>query len=214
MAHCSQSCIAHECASGAPKDSGGCSPDARVETVFSGAQLPLKLHSELLALNVSCVVDLAAGQGTMCMACIDNRTPVLAMTNGDYHAEKLEERLTKYCLEKFQERGHTLFREDCHLGQQKLEKDKDEDHQEEEETPKPKPKPKPPAKKDKKRKSSSVSEEDENKSDEKKNKKKKKKKKSKKNDSSSEEEAWRTKTSTWTCGWLHLHNKAGASTKC
>lgn len=158
-----------------------------METAFSGAQLPLKLRSELLALNVSCVVDLAAGQGTMCMACIDNRTPVLAMTNGDYHAEKLEEHLTKYCLEKFQERGHTLFREDCHLGQQKLDKDK-EDDQEEEEAPKPKPKPKPPAKKEKKRKSSSVSEEDENKSDEKK--KKKKKKKSKKNDSSSEEEAW------------------------
>ena len=176
------------CASGTPKDSGGCSPDARVETVFSGAQLPLKPHSELLALNVSCVVDLAAGQGTMCMACIDNRTPVLAMTNGDYHAEKLEERLTKYCLEKFQERGHTLFREDCQLGQQKKEKDKEDDKEEGEEAPKPKPKPKPTNKKDKKRKSSSVSEEDEDKSDEKK--KKKKKKKTKKNDSSSEEEAW------------------------
>ena len=37
--------------------------------------------------------------------------PVLAVCLSEAHAEALEERLTRYCLSKFVEQGHTLYRE-------------------------------------------------------------------------------------------------------
>ena len=49
----------------------------------------------------------------MAQACLDTRTPIVAFCCTEAHAEALEERLTKYVLTKFTEKGHTLHREDA-----------------------------------------------------------------------------------------------------
>lgn len=131
----------------------------------------------------------------MCMACIDTRTPCLAMVLSEHHAEKLEERLTRYCLDKFQEQGHTLFRSDCKLGQQKPAtedqgEDKKVDEKEKDEGEKKKKKkdnPQPEEKKKKRKKKSSSSDSG---SESEKKAKKDKKKKNKKKKTSSEAEEW------------------------
>ncbi len=137
-----------------------------IESVFSGLRLPMKLHKEILSYGVKCAIDCTPGQGEMLKACLDSRIPVLALCLTEKHAEALEERLTHYCLDKFKDNTHTLFRADC-----KIEVKKTVDS--EEDTPKPLPpavpKPKPGNKR--KRKESASSEES---SDKKKSKKKKK----------------------------------------
>ena len=44
-------------------------------------------------------------------AAINLRVPVLALSLSKVHIEQLEEMMTKYCLHKFAEDGHTLFQE-------------------------------------------------------------------------------------------------------
>ena len=108
--------------------------EGKIESVFSGMRLPVKLHKEILSYGVKCAIDCTPGQGEMLKACVDLRIPVLALCLTEKHAEALEERLTHYCLEKFQDNTHTLFRADCKF-EKKIDKDPDEN---------PDPKPPPP----------------------------------------------------------------------
>ena len=88
--------------------------ESRMETVFSAERLPQQFHADVLGgINCQAVLDMTAGQGEMCKACLDARQPVLAVCVSDTHCEQLEEKLTKYCLRKFTEKGHTLFREEA-----------------------------------------------------------------------------------------------------
>lgn len=184
---------------------GGGTPGERVETVFSGARLPCKFHKELLSMNVQAVIDCSPGQGDMLQACVDTRTPVLALVLTERHGELLEERLTHFVLEKFQEPGHTFHRADCKIVKKKASNAEEE---EKEETANPKPpktpkdpnaKPKPKPKKKSRKSGSSSSSEESSKEKKKKNKKKKEnddqeekkpKKKKKRKSESSEEELW------------------------
>ncbi|CAJ1454983.1 unnamed protein product [Effrenium voratum] len=172
--------------------------EGRLETVFSGTRLPQQFHSELLA-SLCCqgVVDLTPGQGFLEQACLDARVPVLAVCLSEAHAEALEERLTKYCLSKFVEQGHTLYREGANKFLKpdgSIKEDKGDD--EPEEVPKPKPKAKPKASKKKKRVDDDNSGDDEEPEDDTEagdTKRPPKKKKSKKEDaeaSSGSEELW------------------------
>lgn len=108
--------------------------EGKIESVFSGMRLPVKLHKEILSYGVKCAIDCTPGQGEMLKACVDLRIPVLALCLTEKHADALEERLTHYCLEKFQDNTHTLFRADCKF-EKKIDKDPDEN---------PDPKPPPP----------------------------------------------------------------------
>ncbi|CAL1162137.1 unnamed protein product [Cladocopium goreaui] len=86
----------------------------RVESVFSAARLPAKFHQDLLhSFSAAAVIDLTPGQGHMLEACLDSRTPVLGFGLTETHCTMLEERLTRYVLEKFKENGHTMYREDA-----------------------------------------------------------------------------------------------------
>ena len=86
----------------------------RVESVFSAARLPAKFHQDLLhSFSAAAVIDLTPGQGHMLEACLDSRTPVVGFGLTETHCTMLEERLTRYVLEKFKENGHTMYREDA-----------------------------------------------------------------------------------------------------
>ena len=172
--------------------------ESRVETVFSAERLPQQFHADVLgSLNCQAVLDMTAGQGEMCKACLDARVPVLAVCLSDTHCEQLEEKLTKYCLRKFTEKGHTLFREEAskYLTEAGEEKKAETDGKDETKPPPPKK-----LKKLKKEKSDESKGSDQSEEKKKKNKKKKeesddeqgkvKKRKIKKESKSSEEEVW------------------------
>ena len=72
----------------------------------------------------------------MLEACLDSRTPALAFVLSEQHCTMLEERLTRYVLEKFKENGHTLYRADA--AQQQIGKDNEKGDGK----PKPRPRPK------------------------------------------------------------------------
>lgn len=85
--------------------------EGRTESVFSAVKLPPAFFQDLLlSYNVSSVVDMTPGQGCLLQTCLDLRIPVLAICLSDSHCEQLEERLTTYCMTKFVESGHTLYR--------------------------------------------------------------------------------------------------------
>lgn len=88
--------------------------EGRTESVFSAVKLPPAFFQDLLqSYNVSSVVDMTPGQGCLLQTCLDLRIPVLAICLSDSHCEQLEERLTTYCMTKFVESGHTLYRADA-----------------------------------------------------------------------------------------------------
>lgn len=88
--------------------------EGRTESVFSAVKLPPAFFQDLLqSYNVSSVVDMTPGQGCLLQTCLDLRIPVLAICLSDSHCEQLEERLTSYCMTKFVESGHTLYRADA-----------------------------------------------------------------------------------------------------
>ena len=84
----------------------------RENAIFSGLRLPMKLHKEILSYGVKCAID---GQGEMLKACVDSRNPVLALCLTEEHAEVFEKRLAHYCLDRFKDNTHTLFRADCKI---------------------------------------------------------------------------------------------------
>ena len=168
--------------------------DARVESVFSAGRLPTKFHTDLLhSLCCNAVIDLFAGQGEMAQACLDTRTPIVAFCCTEAHAEALEERLTKYVLTKFTEKGHTLHREDAKnmmVGADGLTSVAagSSDGLTSGHNPDPKAKPKSKKRKKNKDEESEEEESEEEESDDKKKKKKKQTKKKKSDDSDDSEE--------------------------
>eukprot|EP00435_Cladocopium_sp_Y103_P050067 s89_g15.t1 len=84
---------------------------ATLESVFSAAILPEKFYRDLLrGHSAKGMIDLAAGQGTACKACLAERLPYFGLTLTETHSKKLELQLTDFVVAEMKREGSTFFR--------------------------------------------------------------------------------------------------------